>query len=78
MLDQATKIYKKGTGEDAHLARCQFKKGQLLARKGNGTGALAAWELARRLRQKICRDDIRPVEELRESDYDELIDHWAR
>jgi len=40
------------------------KKGQRLARKRNAAGVLAAWELASRLRQKICHNDIRPATEL--------------
>jgi hypothetical protein len=53
-------------GEVVRLASCQSKNGQLLARKGNRTDPLAAWELASRLRQKIPPYDIRLATELRE------------
>jgi hypothetical protein len=71
-------IYSKGTKCGPHLARCQFKKGELLVMKGNTPGALAALNLAAQMRQKICPNDLREARELLENDYDELIDYWAR
>ncbi|KAL9036349.1 MAG: hypothetical protein Q9214_006178, partial [Letrouitia sp. 1 TL-2023] len=67
-----------GTTWTPHLTRCQFKKGELLIKKGSMTGALAALDLAAQMRHKIRPNDPRQAGELRESDYDELIDYWAR
>ncbi|MDI1492409.1 MAG: hypothetical protein OHK93_003623 [Ramalina farinacea] len=78
LLDQAVNVYSKGSNHGPHLARCQFKRGELLIKKGNMTGALAALDLAAQMRQKLRPHDPRQAGELRESDFDDLIDYWPR
>jgi hypothetical protein len=78
MLEQANKVYSARKCNLNELARTTYKKSQLLAAQGNETQAHALWSDAYKMRRSILNNDKRPIEEIREEDYDKLIIFWNR
>jgi tetratricopeptide (TPR) repeat protein len=60
------------------LARALWKKGTLLQRQGEVLKAKEATDKAMKLRKVIAPTDRRPVEELRDQDWDKLCFYYAR
>ena len=78
MIDQAIKVYSARKCHLNELTRSLYKRGQLLSHRGNKEEANASWSKAYQLRRSIVKDDLRPIDEVLEKDYDKLIIFWNR
>lgn len=77
-LDQALKIFASRTYHRNELARSTYKQGQLHAAIGKHDAADQAFQSAYKLRSMIVPEDKRPMEELCEKDYDDMVIYWSR
>jgi len=77
-LDQALKIFGSRTYHRHELARSTYKQGQLYAATGKHDAAEQAFLAAYNLRSTIMPNDKRPIEEVHEKDYDDMIIYWSR
>ena len=78
MIDQAIRVY---SARKCHLneyARTLYKRAQLLSAMGNQSGSATLWTRAYELRRSIVKDDLRPIDEIEEKDYNKLIIFWNR
>ena len=78
MIEKAIKVYSVRKCHLNELARTLYKRGQLLSTKGAKSEADACWSRAYELRRSIVKDDLRPIDEVLEEDYDKLIIFWNR
>lgn len=77
-LDQALKIFASRTYHRNELARSTYKQGQLHAAIGQHDAADQAFRSAYKLRSMIVLEDKRPMDELCEKDYDDMVIYWSR
>jgi len=79
LLDQALKVYADREYYNLEKARALYKRGRLsrvLGKPGNsGTKDLAA---ALKLFRTLKARDIRPIEELKDEDFDDCIIFWSK
>lgn len=59
-------------------ARALWKKGCLLASMSDATRSSECFEAAMKLRRGLVPEDERPVEELTDQDWTNLIIYWSR
>lgn len=78
LIDQALKVFSGRPRYKQEYARALYKAGQLSQAVGNSARATLEFEEAYRLRQGLVRDDQRGIEELQESDFDDLVVFWSR
>lgn len=82
-LDKALKIFESRTYLENERPRTTFKKGQLFKKMGRKGEADGLFKQAYELRNKVLkrqgkREDSRPMDELKEEDYDSLVSYWSR
>lgn len=78
MLEQALKIFGSRPYLRNEVARTTYKKGQMYQSTGDNVLAWREFRKAHSLRRRLRPNDKRTVEELRESDYDQLVIFWSR
>ncbi len=78
LLDQAIKIFSRGKYNQPQLARAMFQQSKLLLCQGNGVDARSLLERSAGLRRQYVDFDLRPVQELEESDFEDSIVFWLR
>ncbi|KAJ5623414.1 hypothetical protein N7490_012019 [Penicillium lividum] len=77
-FDVALKIFNRREYLVSKLARTSFCKGRLLGYMKRDTEANELLSKAYQMREKLKPDDIRPLEELEEKDFDILVEFWSR
>ena len=78
MIDQAIRVYSARKCHRNEYARSLYKRAQLLSAMGNQSGAASLRTRAYELRRSIVKDDLRPIDEIEEKDYNKLIIFWNR
>ena len=78
LLDQAVKIFSLGRYNQPQLARAMFQQSKLLLCQSDEVGARSLLEKSAGLRRQYVDFDLRPVEELEESDFEDSIVFWLR
>lgn len=78
LLDQAIKIFSRGRYNQPQLARAMFQQSKLLLCQGNEVEARSLLEKSAGLRHQYVNFDLRLVEELEESDFEDGIVFWLR
>ena len=78
LLDQAVKIFSRDKYNQSQLARAMFQQGKMLLCQSNEVGARSLLEKSAGLRRQYVDFDLRPVEELEESDFEDSIVFWLR
>ena len=73
LLDQAMKIFSRGRYNQPQLARAMFQQSKLLLCQGNEVEARNMLERSADLRRQYVDFNLRPVEELEESDFEDSI-----
>lgn len=77
-LAQALKIFQDRPSFRHELARTTFKKGQLLRLMGRESEADDVMAQAYKIRRHLMPQDVRPLEQLAEDDFDKLVIFWSR
>ncbi|KAF2810563.1 uncharacterized protein BDZ99DRAFT_386857, partial [Mytilinidion resinicola] len=77
-LEDAISAYINITYQKPQIARVFWKKGVLMKGSGNNLEGDTLLEKAMQLRKEFAPEDRRPVEELADKDWDELVFYWSR
>ena len=78
LLDQAINIFSRGEYNHPQHARAIFQQRRLLLCQGDEVGARSLLDKIAALRSKYVPFDLRPVEELEDSDFEHKILFWLR
>ena len=78
LLDQAIKIFSRDRYNQPQHARAMFQQSRLLLCQGDEAGARRLLETSAGLRRQYVDFDLRPVEGLEESDFEDNIVFWLR
>lgn len=78
MIEQALKIFRSRPYLRNEVAQTTYKMGQIYLSTGDNVRARQEFREAHSLRRRLRPQDKRPVEEMKESDYDELVIFWSR
>jgi hypothetical protein len=77
LLDQASKIFSRGSYYAPDLARVQFLRSRILNAMGNNVAADTALHSAWKIRRSIVEGDVREADGLKQEDFDELVSFWS-
>lgn len=77
-IKKALRIFGRRTWYRNELARSKYKFGKVNEVLGRRLEAQQAFQEAYEIRSKIVPNDTRPMQELSEEDYDDLVAFWYR
>lgn len=79
LIDQALKVWRlRRAIYSPEIARTTFLKAKLLMQSDNGPEAAVLFKEARNIRNSLPGVMIKPDEQLREADFDELVTFFSR
>ncbi|KAL9034716.1 MAG: hypothetical protein Q9214_006917 [Letrouitia sp. 1 TL-2023] len=76
LLSSAIQIYSRTEYFKGELARAKFTLSEVLKKQRNSRPSLEMLEEAKKLRDKLIAGTEIPIEDLKESDFDELVVFW--
>lgn len=77
-LDGAIEVFTSASHREAQAARALWKKGCLLKELGNDLTSKELLRKAMELRRELKSNENRPVEELADEDWTQLVFYWSR